>query len=45
LALRRSVMAHRDRLQRGVTPADLTRILEAGELPGGTAEPVERLAR
>ena len=39
-------VAHRGRLQRGVTPAHLTRILEAGELPGGASEkPIERLAR
>ena len=28
-------VAHRGRLQRGVNPADLQHILEAGELPGG----------
>ena len=38
-------VAHRGRLQRGVTPADLTRILEAGHLPGDAAHSAERLPR
>jgi len=32
-------VAHRGRLQRGVTPGDLPHILEAGELPGGPGTP------
>jgi diadenylate cyclase len=37
-------VAHRGRLQRGVTSAQLTRILEAGELPGDTEKKAEALA-